>query len=161
MSSGKWLRIERHHVPEQYLRNLLSEMPSAFLNTVKDIKHLRLPVYWDTTLAVTYRNFNIEEVWSAFSHQEGLQLKTKNSYVGNKEAQPLQLTGRVAINAAKARAHGKCVDQVIPTMEVEMVVGLGEGRATREFDVIWFPNMYSSNSHGKIIFRYYIAKVAL
>jgi hypothetical protein len=74
---------------------------------------------------------------------------------------PLTLTGRDAINAAKAHAHGQAVNLEIPSMESQITVGHGEGRATREFELIWWPDMFSSNKHGKLVFRYYVAKIRL
>lgn len=42
-----------------------------------------------------------------------------------------------------------------------MVVGHGEGRATREFEVIWWPDLFSDSTHGKLTLRFYVSKVLL
>jgi len=44
-----------------------------------------------------------------------------------------------AIMAAKAHAHGAPTAQQIPSMETKITIGHGQGRATREFEIIWWP----------------------
>ena len=58
------------------------------------------------------------------------------------------------------RAHNKTANKN-PTMQIQMVVGHGEGRTTREFEVIWWPDLISVNGHGKLTLRFYISKVLL
>jgi len=159
--TGKWSRIESLDIPEDFFVTLLNDIPSAFVNTVREQRHLRPPVYREKATAITYRIFDIEEVQKALHRQSKVELQLKKTYLGDEVVLPLRLTGRAAIDAAKAQAHGKYVPLVLPSMEVQIVVGEGEGRATREFEMIWWPNMYSSNKHGKLVFRYYVAKVRL
>ena len=40
-----------------------------------------------------------------------------------------------------------------------LVVGLGEGRATREIDMIWWPNLYNNVCIGKMAFRLDVSRV--
>ena len=40
-------------------------------------------------------------------------------------------------------------------------VSEGEGRATREIELIWWSNLYSLTSHGKLSVRFFIKKVCL
>ena len=55
---------------------------------------------------------------------------------------------------AKERARSK-KSSIIPTRQIEIVVGNGEGRATREFEVIWWPDLFSDNRHGKLTLQIY------
>ena len=49
----------------------------------------------------------------------------------------------------------------LQTMQMQIVVAHGERRATREFELIWWPNIFSSNNSGKLSLRFYISKVTL
>ena len=64
------------------------------------------------------------------------------------------LTAQQALQAAKERARSK-KSSTIPTRQIEIVVGNGEGRATREFEVIWWPDLFSDNRHGKLTLQIY------
>lgn len=65
-----------------------------------------------------------------------------------------------ALAAAKSRAHGKAPKDRI-TCKSNFVVGYGEGRATRELDLIWWPNLYNTDAFGKMCIRLYVSRVQL
>ena len=70
--------------------------------------------------------------------------------------------GVQAIALAKAKARGQMdFENARPTCRASLVIGKGEGRATREFEIIWWPQMYTNTQRGKIAFRFYVAKVFL
>ena len=46
------------------------------------------------------------------------------------------------------------------TSKSEICVGYGQGRATRELELIWWPSLYTS-SHGKLTIRFYVQKLGL
>ena len=73
-----------------------------------------------------------------------------------------QVTGVQAIALAKAKARGQMdFENVRPTCRASLVIREGEGRATCEFKIIWWPNMYTNTTRGKIAFRFYVGKVLL
>ena len=62
---------------------------------------------------------------------------------------------RAAIEAAKRRAQVR--NLLRPTSRSRMTVGEGEGSATREFELQWWPNLYKVN-FGKLTFRFFVQK---
>lgn len=71
-----------------------------------------------------------------------------------------QVSGIQAIALAKSRARGdRDLTRSRPTCRASLVVGEGEGRATREFEIIWWPDLYTIPQRGKIALRYYVGKV--
>lgn len=137
-------------------------MPSAFANSVKQACHWRQPVWKKTATKISYKCYDIEEVRAALNQHTVIPLLENKAFDGDEEIEDLPpLTGREAIALAKARVRGD-QSQVVrrsPTCRSSLIVGPGEGRATREFEVLWWPDLYSSTYHGKITFRYYVAKL--
>lgn len=70
------------------------------------------------------------------------------------------LRGTEALEAAKARAKYSNANKSA-TFKSELVVGYGEGRMTREFEVFWWPELFSSGNRGKLVIRFYISKVPI
>ena len=66
--------------------------------------------------------------------------------------------GRTALERAKARAHGQAANRT-STLQIQIVVGRGEGRATREFELIWWPEMFSTSTQGKLTLRFYVSRM--
>ena len=94
-----------------------------------------------------------------------MPLATKKSFRGDQEiddCNPVRLTGMSAIAQAKANASGLTGQQSQqPTCRASLVVGYGEGRATREFKIIWWPHIYNNQQREKLVLRLYMAKVIL
>ena len=70
------------------------------------------------------------------------------------------------IQAAKQRARLRMQgenssDTARPTTVSELEVGPGEGRTTREIELIWWPNLYTSVDYGKLTVRFHIHKVTV
>lgn len=152
--SGKWCRVERFDVPEEYLRNLLSDMPGASLNTIEERRHWRPPIWKPQSKVLCYRSHDIEDVFSAFGKQSAVNL------CGRKATDSAPLRGRQALEAAKARSQFGSANRS-PTSRSELVVGYGEGRMTREFDLLWWPELFSNGNRGKLVIRFYISKVLI
>ncbi|PFX14659.1 hypothetical protein AWC38_SpisGene21173 [Stylophora pistillata] len=160
-AAGKWCRVERYYVPETYIQALLARMPNAFLNSAREKRHLRPPVWREKSKVFHYRDHEVNDVISALS-QSSVPLQLKKSYRGDTEVNASNelLNAHQALQAAKERARGK-KSSTIPTQHIEIVVGNGEGRATREFEVIWWPDLFSGTRHGKLTLRFYVSKVIL
>lgn len=45
---GKWCRVERFDVPEEYVQVLLADMPNAFLNSTREREDTYAPPYGKT-----------------------------------------------------------------------------------------------------------------
>ena len=72
-----------------------------------------------------------------------------------KEADPMQ-----ALIAARSKAHGSA-PKTRNICISNLVVGYGEGRATRKVDLIWWPNPYSVAHLGNMCIRLYVSRVQL
>ena len=135
-------------------------MPSALANSVKRVCHWRQPVWKKEATKISYKCFEIDEVRSTLNQQSAVPLIEEKAFDGDEEVEDIPvMTGREAIALAKARVRGEQRDVRMPTCCSSLIVGLGEGRATRELEIIWWPDLYSSGNHGKICFRYYVAKL--
>ena len=60
-------------------------------------------------------------------------------------------TGRLALQAVKLRANGGGKGPQSPTMQLQVIVGRGEGRAKRELEIIWWPELLSPTNEGKLL----------
>ena len=131
-------------------------MPNAFINSAREKRHLHPPVWREKSRVFHYKDHEVNDVISALSYQSSVPLELKKSYRGNMEvaASNELLTAQQALQAAKERARSK-KSSIIPTRQIEIVVGNGEGRATREFEVIWWPDLFSDNRHGKLTLQIY------
>ena len=97
------------------------------------------------------------DVQRALSEQKTMQLHLSKVFSGSKEMEDPapQLSGRAALEAAKRkRVHQQA------SLKSELICGNGEGRATREFELIWSP-IYDSSGNGMLTLRIYVAKVHL
>ena len=149
-------------MPEEYVQILLADMPNAFITSRREKRHLRPPVWREKSNVFHYRDHDLDDTVNALGRQSAVPLKLKKTYVGNKEVEERiePQNAREALEAAKERAR-RGTANVSPTMKIQMVVGPGEGRLTREFEVIWWPELFSSTNHGKLTLRLYISKVQI
>ena len=149
-------------MPEEYVQILLADIPNAFINSGREKRHLRPPVWREKSNVVHYRDHDLDDTVNALGQQSAVPLKLKKTYVGNKEVEEKiePQNAREALEAAKERAR-RGTANVSPTMKIQMVVGPGEGRLTREFEVIWWPELFSSTNHGKLTLRLYISKLQI
>ena len=142
------------------MQSMLADLSGAFLNSAKEKRHLRPPVWKETSLVLSYKTFEMDDVLAALSGLSGVELVTRRSFLGDREVSTEHLRGKYALEAAKARAHGRA-GHVTPTLQAELLVGYGEGRATREFELIWWPEMFSCSGNGKLVLRFYVTKIML
>ena len=63
----------------------------------------------------------------------------------------------LAIATAKQRARGNNTRQI--TCRSSIVIGEGKGRATRELELLWWPDLYDDEHCGKMCLRFYVSKV--
>ena len=111
---------------------------------------------------ITYRLFDLKIFRDALNKQNTLAVKDQVLWSGDLKvsANSMTVDPREALAAAKSRAHGQGPRDRI-TCQSNFVVGLGEGRATRELDVIWWPNLYNTVALGKLGIRLYVNRVEL
>lgn len=64
-----------------------------------------------------------------------------------------QLLGRAALEAAKSKTTAK-----LPTLRSQVDISTGQGRATRECELIWCP-VFDSSTSGMLALRMFVGKV--
>lgn len=140
-----------------YFSHLLKRVRSATLNGVKERRHLKPPIWKEKVLRMSFKTYNMEDVQRALSEQASVQLYLTKAFSGSKEIQGAvpQLSGRAALEAAKM----KNVAQQ-SSLRSEIICGDGEGRATRECELIWSP-IFESSDNGILTLRIYVGKVHL
>ena len=106
---------------------------------------------------MSFKTYNVEDVQRALSEQAAVQLHLPKAFSGSKEIQGAvpQLSGCAALEAAKMK---KVAQQC--SLQSETICGDGEGRATRECEIIWSPILESSEN-GILTLRIYVRKVHL
>ena len=147
---------------------MLARLTSAFVNRIGERSHWRPPVWKKMARQISWKCFELDEVKSVFS-RSSTPLTTSKSFRGEERGEErvtdcnpeTHLSGISAIAFAKANARGRTghLGQE-PTCRASLVIGKGEGRATREFEIIWWPNIYNDQQRGKVALHfYYVAKV--
>ena len=128
-------------------------------NSVREMPHKGLPVYKANTRKVSYKIYQIEKLQNALDEQSLVQLNTNILYAGQtqltEEANPGTADEEIA--RAKQRAY-QPRQQRRPSSKSVLVVGRGEGRSTREVEVICWPDLYALTNHGQMTLRLFIEK---
>ena len=129
----KWYQLHSTSVQHSYFSQLLRKRKSANLNSVK--RHLKPPVWKQEVLKLSYKTSEEEGVLIAFKEQRVVGLCWRKAFNGIKEVQSHQiaLTGIRALRAAKQKTT------VRPTQRSKIIIGLGSGRATWIFELVWWP----------------------
>lgn len=154
------MKVERFDCPIEYLQLVLARLTTAFVNKVGERPHWRPPVWKGSARQMSWKCFELDEVKNLFQ-SSSTPLALNKCFNGEREVADTGsvLSGVSAIALAKAKARGTSDASQQPTCRATLVVGVGEGRATREFEVIWWPDMYEDKRRGKLILRFYIGKV--
>ena len=154
--TGKWYKIDNYLVPNPYFNGLLYDMHVCPLYGVRRCRHMK-PIYKENTMRLSYKIFDVDTFLEVFGDEN---IRTHQLYSGNTEIADEIMEGATAeelLEAANERGNVKYEERVRPTSRSEVIVGYGEGRATREVELIWWPNMYTS-AHGKLTVRFYVSK---
>ena len=143
---------------QQLLRNLDDPQPNAIRNQ----HHWRAPISCSSVRKVTYRLFDLSILKVALEKQNTVTLQEQVQWNGDTQVTdyPSEMDPREALAAAKNRAQGKNFKGKI-TCRSNLVVGHGEGRATHELDLIWWPNLYNAVVLGKMCIRLFVSRVQL
>ena len=143
-----------------YLQKLLTSLATAFVNKIGERSHWRPPMWKPRAQYISWKCFEVDEVRTIFD-DSCIPLAMTKAFNGQQEVEDNTLTtlgGASAIALAKAQARGRATRQQ-PTCRASLIIGEGEGRASREFELIWWPDLFSQQERGKLTLRYYVGKV--
>ncbi|XP_020915925.2 uncharacterized protein LOC110253365 [Exaiptasia diaphana] len=153
---GKWYHLEASNVPQEYFSQLLYDINSAYINSARVVKHLKPPLWRTDVLRLSYKTNCEDDVLRAFSQNTDISLVLSKSFSGSNEIEErAELFGRAALEAAKSNES-----RLSATTKSKINIGNGDGRATREMELIWFP-LYHNSSSGHLKIRLHIGKVKL
>lgn len=107
-----------------------------------------------------YKIFHIEQLLQALHEQTLLPLKHGMPFTGDNACQDVEeeLSPQEYVAMATRRAAIPVQLRKRVTSKATIVVGFGEGRATREMELIWWPDIFSVTNYGHLVIRLYISK---
>lgn len=152
------------HVKNAYFQHLLYSLGNPPIHHVRDVKHYKQPIFHESIRRFSYRIYDMDALADALSEQDVAQLQTSSAFrYGVPVSFQRFASTDEAVEAAKRRAFSRFASTQAtlqtPTSLSEMVVSTGEGRATRELEIIWWPNMYhKSGDYGKLTVRFFVSK---
>ena len=149
-------------VPAKFFQQLLRNLADPQPNAIRNQHHWRAPILCSSARKVTYRLFDLDILKVALEKQNTVTLQEQVQWNGDTQVTDYrsEMDPREALAAAKNRAQRKTLKGRI-TCKSNLVVGHGEGRATRELDLIWWPNLYNTVELGKMCIRLYVSRVQL
>lgn len=135
------------------------------IDSIKLTSHKRLPIYKKSTKRLSYKLFQIETFERALQDQQETPLK-KNAFFSNltEIVSPEPMSIEQEIEMAMQRDRWSTSTKTTPsrpTTHSLIEVGEGEGRFTREIEVIWWPELFPTTMHGKLEIRFFLKKVSL
>ena len=161
---GKWVRLEDAFCPSDLFEHLLYELREQHElgpHSVSFQPHRKLP-YRSNTIKISYKMYNIQWMREILNQNEGIPLKTEETYSGN---QSFSKGGSMEERKAMARSSGLAGFinglQNRPTSISKVVCKEKEGRATRELELIWWPNILQRSRCGKFQLRFYVQKTSM
>ena len=133
------------------------------MNRMRDAKHFRQPIFLARTRSISYKLYEFAAFENILNEQSTTSIKRKRAF---RHGEEVLFHGNDygsaadAIEAAKRRAGSRFTSSrsQLPTSFSEIVVSTGEGRATREVEFIWWPNLYKTPHYGKLAIRFYVSK---
>ena len=131
------------------------------MNAVRDVSHRAQPTYKSATRRISYKIFDPESFFDALEESQ-VPFQTEVLFSGNmvceENTSATPLSAEEEILRAKQRAHIPAGQRKRPSSKSTLVIGLGEGRATREIELIWWPDLYMLTEHGQMVIRMFVEK---
>ena len=164
-SLGKWIRIEDAFCPTDLFEHLLYELYEQYGEfgpySVSFQPHRKLP-YRSSTTKISYKMYDMRWMERILNQQKEIPLKTEETYSGHES---FKGGGTMEERKAMARSAGLAGFlsslQKRPTSVSKVVCKEKEGRATRELELIWWPNLLKGSGCGKFQLRFYVQKTTL
>lgn len=151
--------MDCHQVPKMFFEHLISNLPVQ-VNSVREVGHRKQPCYQAKTRKISYKIFEVEHYFNAFKDSE-MNLNAEVLFAGNMaidEDDGVPLSAEEEIARAKQGAHMVGRKRKNPSSKSTLIIGYGEGRATREVELIWWPDLYNFTDHGRLEIRMFQEK---
>lgn len=150
-SRGKWCHVDCLQVPHKYFAHFLCRLGNPMVDCVRDAPHVRQPIFKRIARRFSYKIFNEETLKLVLEEQDLLQFRPKALFRNSDKVPDIsEMSAEEALAYVKARARKQ---ESRPTSRSHLDIGPGEGRCTRELELIWWPSLYSRCSeYGKLTF---------
>ena len=130
------------------------------LDSVREVKHRRQPIFKRNTRRFSYKIFDEESFRRLLDEQDVLQFRGQALFRNHEEVADISdMVAEEALELAKQRARNRTAAK--PTSRSVFEIGIGEGRCSREVELIWWPGLYSSSQYGKLTVRFFVRKTSL
>lgn len=144
----------------KYFCHMLSRLDFPTLDSVRDVKHCRQPIFKRNTRRFSYKIFDEESFRRLLDEQDVLQFRGQALFRNHEEVADISdMVAEEALELAKQRARNRTAAK--PTSRSVFEIGIGEGRCSREVELIWWPGLYSSSQYGKLTVRFFVRKTSL
>mgnify|MGYP001798003412 CR=1 FL=1 len=112
-------------------------------------------MWTENALRMSFKTYDTEDVERALSEQTVVNLCLSRAVRGTTEftGTASQLLCRAALEAAKNKKTAKQA-----SLQSQIIVGEGQGRAIRECELIWRP-VFDTSANGMLTIRLYVGKV--
>lgn len=130
------------------------------LDSVREVKHCRQPIFKRITRRFSCKIFDEESFRRLLDEQDVLQFRRRALFRNHEEVEDISnMVAEEALELAKQRARNRTAAK--PTSRSVIEIGIGEGRCSREVELIWWPGLYSSSQYGKLTVRFFVRKTSL
>ena len=164
------MTLQFPQVPERYFGHLACQM-GCRVHSMRQVPHKKRPFYCPSTRRVSDKVYSLTLFTDALHEQTLLKLNDTSWYGDLQEVEKRSdLSPREELQAAKNRSFWSTVrneessgDLLTKhlTAKARLEVGPGQGRITREVEVICWPDLYSTTRNEKLSIRLYIKKVTV
>ena len=130
------------------------------LDSVREVKHCRQPIFKRNTRRFSYKIFDKESLRKLLDEPDVLQFRPGALFRNHEEVADISDMGaEEVLELAKRRARHHTTAK--PTSRSVIEIGIGEGRCTREVELIWWPGLYSFSQYGKLTVRFFVRKMSM
>lgn len=115
------------------------------------------------TKRLSYKVYDEQLFRELLEEQQIITAKVEALYQNDSEVADIsQMDVEDALALARERAKKNVRKAGRPTSKSTIEIGYGEGRCSREVEIVWWPTLYSRTScHGKLSVRFYLKKVSM
>jgi hypothetical protein len=153
-------------VPTPYFKHFIYRL-GCQVDSIRSVSHKRPPTYARSTTRVSYKEFDFEKFADCIHEQSVVTLKESVLFSGTNEIVEANLTLDEEIEAAMRRdpwstnTEAEIQHNMRATLHSSMEIGEGEGRATREIEIIWWPDLFKLTQNGQLTLRFFLKKISL
>jgi len=162
---GGWFKIDLIQVPLQYFQHFVCRLGFP-IDSIRRVSHKRPPSYHQSSKRISYKGYDIQALRDCIHEQQLVQLKESALFSGIHEIQGQEKNMSIDDEIEAAMRcdpwnSNRDVEHRRPTLHTSIEVAEGEGRITREIEIVWWPDVFDCSGNGRLFLRYYLKKISL